>query len=66
MIAGDADPAQDVAQLRVVVEELQQGFAARTPLADTEDVLRSGIEAEDEQVPVQQDYAGAQAVEDVL
>jgi hypothetical protein len=66
VIARCADPAEDVAQLRVVVEQAQQRFAACTPLADAENVLRSGIETGDEQVPVQQDDAGAEAVENVL
>jgi hypothetical protein len=64
VIAGYADPAEDVTQLGVVVEEPEQRFAPRAPLADAENIFRSGIEAQDEQVPVQQDDAGAQAVED--
>jgi hypothetical protein len=50
----------------IVVEELQQRFAARAPLAHPQDVFRRGIEAHDEQVPVEQDDPRAQAVEDVF
>ena len=66
MIARCADPAQDVAQLGIIIEQSQQGFTARTTLADAENVFRGGVQAQDEQVPVQQDNAGTQAVEDAL
>jgi hypothetical protein len=66
VVSGYADAGQDIVEFRVVVEEPQQRFAARAPLAHAEDILCGGVEAEDEQVSVQQDDAGAQAVEDVL
>ena len=63
MIARVTDPAENVAELGVVVEQPQQRFAAGAPLADAEDILRGGIQINDEQVPVQQDDAGTQVVE---
>jgi hypothetical protein len=64
VIARNADAAENVTQLGVVIEEPQQRFATRAPLTDAENVFGSGIETQDEQVSVQQDDAGAQAVED--
>jgi hypothetical protein len=66
VIARYADPAEDVAQLGIVVEQPQQRFAACTTLAYTEDVFRGRVEAKDKQVPVEQDYARTQPVEDVF
>ncbi len=66
VIARRTDAAEDVAQFRVVVQKPQERFPARAPLAYAENIFRGGIEADDEQVPVQQDDAGTQAVEDGL
>jgi hypothetical protein len=52
VIARRTDPAENVAELGVVVEQPQQRFAAGAPLADAEDILRGGIQINDEQVPV--------------
>jgi hypothetical protein len=65
MVAGGTDPAEDVAQFGVVVEQAQQGFAARPPLAHTEYVFGRRIQADDEPVPVEQDDTGTQTVEDM-
>ncbi len=66
VIPRSTDPTEDVAQLGIVVQQPQQRFSVCAPLADPEYVFRSGIEARDKQVPVQQDHPGAEAVEDVL
>jgi hypothetical protein len=47
MVARCADPAQDVAQLGIVVEQSQQGFAACTALADAENIFCGRVEAQD-------------------
>ena len=63
VIAGRNYPAEDVAQLRFIIDKSQQRLATRAPLADAENVLRGRIQADDEQVLVEQNDARAQAVE---
>ncbi len=65
MIAGCCDTPQDIAHLRLVVDELQQRLAASPLLADAQDVLRRRIQRDDQEAVVEQDDARAQAVEDV-
>jgi hypothetical protein len=57
---------QQVPKLRVVVEQAQQRPSAGAGLADSKDVLGGGIQADDQQVLVEQDDARTQAVEDVF
>jgi hypothetical protein len=57
VIAGGDDAAQDVPQLGFVVDEPQQRFTARAPYTDAENVFRGRVEADDEQVAVEQDDA---------
>jgi hypothetical protein len=64
MVAGRHHARQDVLQLRLIVEQPQQRLSAGAPLADPEDVLGGRVEANNEQVAIEQDDARAQAVED--
>ena len=64
VITGSHDATEDVAHLRLIVNELQQGFTLRSSLTDTEDVLRGRVHADDQQVLVQQHDPGTQRVED--
>jgi hypothetical protein len=66
MVTGGDDARQDVLQFPIIVEQPQQRFAPRAVLTDTEYVLRGRIQADDEQIVVEQDDAGAQAVDDGL
>jgi hypothetical protein len=63
VIAGCRDPAEDFAQLRFVIHQLQQGSAARPVAADAKNVLGRRVEVGDKQIVVQQNDAGVQAVE---
>jgi len=65
VIAGRHYAAQDVAQFRLVVDEAQQRFTARPALADAEDVFGRRVQADDEQVTIEEDDAGTEAVEDI-
>lgn len=65
MVAGRYNAAQDVAHLGFVVDQLQQGLAARACLADAEDVLGCRIERNDQQVDVEQNDAGTQVIENM-
>ena len=64
VITGRDDARQDILQLRVIVEQAQQGFAARAMVADAENVLGSRVQAQDKQIVVEQDYARTQAIKD--
>ena len=66
VIAAAHDAAQDIAQFRFVVDQPQQRRAARPLRADAEDVFCGRIQADDQQVGVEQDDARAQAVENFL
>ena len=57
MIARRHDARQNILQLRVVIEQPQQRLAAGATLADAEDVLGGRIQADDEEVAVEQDDA---------
>ena len=63
VVAGRGDTAQDLAHLRLVIDELQQRLPMRTSAADAEDVLGRGIEVGNKEIVVQQDDARVQAVE---
>jgi hypothetical protein len=65
MIAGGRDPAEDLAELRFVIDQLQQGFSACAVAADAENVLGRRVEVGNEQIVVQQDDACVQAVENL-
>ena len=65
VIPGDRNTAQDLAHLRFVVDKLQQRLAACAPAADTKNVFCGRVQVNDEQMLIQQDDAGAQAVENV-
>jgi hypothetical protein len=63
VVAGDSNAVEQLAHFGVVVDEPQQRLAARTFAADTENVFCGRIQINNEQVFVQQDDAGIQAVE---
>jgi hypothetical protein len=65
VIAGRGNAAQDLAHFRLVVDEPQQGLAARAGAADAENVLGRRVQVDDKKVFVQQDDAGTQAVDDL-
>jgi hypothetical protein len=66
MVSALHDPAENVAQLRLVIDQLQQGCATCTSRADSEDIFGGWIQAQDQQAGIQQDDAGIQAVENLL
>jgi hypothetical protein len=57
---------ENVAHLGLVVDQPQQGLAARALQADAEDVLGRGIEIDDQQAVVDKNDARAKAVENSL
>lgn len=59
VIAGNYNATQDIAHFRFIVDQAQQRFAARTFLADTQDILSGRVEANDQQVLIEQGDAGA-------
>ena len=63
MIARRDDSAQYVPQFRIVIDETQQRLALSACLADSEDVFGGRIQADDQEVLVEQDNARAKAVE---
>ena len=65
VVAGGRDPAEDLAELRFVIDQLQQGFSACAVAADAKNVLGCRIEVGNEQVVIQQDDARVQAVENL-
>jgi hypothetical protein len=65
VVAGRDNTAEDVAHLRLIIDQLEQGMAPCPLLADAEYVLGGGIQRDDEQVFVEQDDAGTQAVENI-
>jgi len=66
MIARLANPGQDIAKLRFIVDETQQRPTAGAFFADAEDVLSGRVKANDQQAIIQQDNARIQAVEDTF
>ena len=63
MIAGHRNARQHIPQFGFIIDELQQGFAAGAAAADSEDVLGGRVQVDDEQVVIEQDDPGAQAVD---
>ena len=63
VIAGYQHATQHVAHLRLIIDKLQQRFAVCALLTDAEDILGGRVQANDQQVVVQQDDAGAQTFE---
>lgn len=66
VIAGPANAAENIAQLRLVVEKPQQGMAACALRADSENVFGGRVQRDDQQITVDQNDARAQAVQDGL
>jgi hypothetical protein len=63
VVPGLQNPGQDVPHLGFVVDQPQQRPAARTLQADAEDVFRSRVKVDYQQVVVNENNACAQAVE---
>jgi hypothetical protein len=63
VIAGRCNAGEHISEFRFVIDELQQRFAASTAAADAEHILGGRIQVDDEQVVIEQDDAGTQAVE---
>jgi hypothetical protein len=57
VVAGGGNAREDLAHLRFVVDELQQGLTPRSGAADPEDVFGGGIYVDDQKVIVEQDDA---------
>jgi len=64
--AGCQHTTEDVAHFRLIVDESQQRFSVRSPLADAENIFRGRIQANDQKVIVQKDDAGTQCIEYVV
>lgn len=60
---GFKDALQDIAEVRIIAEKLQQRFAIRAIDADPEQVFRCGIERLNQQVVIEDDDRGIEAVE---
>jgi hypothetical protein len=56
--AGRHYTTENVAHLRLIVDESQQRFSVSSLLADAEDVFGRGIQANDQKMLVQKDDAG--------
>jgi hypothetical protein len=65
VVARVHDPPKHIAHFGLVIDQLQQGLAARPRDADPKDVLGGRIEVNDQQAAVDEDDAGAQTVEEV-
>lgn len=63
VIAGFNHPAQDIAQLRLIIDEAQQGLARSTLCADTEDIFRGRIQTDDQEARVEKNDASTQGFE---
>jgi len=59
VIAACEHTAQDIAHFWFVVNESQQRFTSRTLLTNAQYILGRRVEADDQQVLIQQDDAGA-------
>jgi hypothetical protein len=65
MIAGRHDTTENVAHFRFVVDETQQGLPDCALLADPEYIFGGRIQADDQQMLIQQYNPGTQGIEDV-
>ena len=65
VIAGRNNPAKDIVQFRVITDKHQKRLAAGAGLANTENVFTRRVETDDQQGPVEQNDACAQAIENV-
>lgn len=59
MVASLNDARQNVAHLWLVVDKLEQGFAARSLLADTQYVFGGWVQSNNQEIPVEQNYTRA-------
>ena len=64
VVATRRDAREHFAKFGFVIDELQQGFAARPAPADSKYVFRGRVQVDDQEVVVEQDDARREAVED--
>lgn len=65
VIARRDDAAQDISQLRFIVNQPLERFTLRAACADAEYVLCCTVQADDQQILIEQNDSRAQAVEDI-
>jgi len=65
MVTGCYYTAQYVAHFRFVVDQPEQRFAPCTVLTYAQDILGGRVQADHQQVFIQQDHAGTQGIENV-
>ncbi len=59
------DAAQDISQLRFIVNQPLERFPLRAAFTDTEYVLCCRVQADDQQILIEQNDARTQAFEDI-
>lgn len=65
LIARREGATQDVSQLRFVVDQPLQRFTVRTACADAEYVLCCRVQADDQQILIEQNDSRTQTIEDI-
>ena len=65
VIARRDDAAQDISQLRFVVNQPLQRFTLRASFTDAEYVLCCTVQADDQQILIEQNDSRTQAFEDI-